>query len=135
MSLALDTNVVVRLLTRDDEAQCAAAVKLVADMAEEGPPVALSLGVLLETEWVLRSRYKVSPEEIRQAFTAILETRELAVQQPAVLEEALQLWRDWPGSDFADCMHVATAVQNDRTLATFDEGAARLPGAALIPFR
>jgi predicted nucleic-acid-binding protein len=133
MSLALDTNVLVRLLTRDDEAQCAAAVRLVLAAAEVETPALLSLGVLLETEWVLRSRYKLSPADIHHAFTAVLETHELAVQEPSVLEEALKLWRDWPGSDFADCMHVATAVQCDRTLATFDHDAARLPGAALIP--
>ncbi len=132
MSLALDTNVLVRLLTRDDEPQCAAALRLVQTAGQEGVPVWLSLGVLLETEWVLRSRYKLPAAEIQQAFTAILETQELSVQSPDVLEEALRLWRDWPGSDFADCMHVATAAQNDCTLATFDQSAAQLPGAVLI---
>src|SRR3546814_81133 len=133
MSLALDTNVLVRLLTRDDEAQCAAAVNLVLAEVDQGGPAMLSLGVLLEAEWVLRSRYKLPQSEIRQAFIAILETQELAVQSPSTLEEALKLWEDWPGSDFADCMHVATAVNSERTLVTFDQGAARLPGAALIP--
>ena len=132
MSVALDTNVLVRLLTRDDVAQCAAAAALVAAAAEVGAPAMLSLGVMLETEWVLRSRYKVAPAKIQQAFAAILETHELVVERPEVLEEALKLWRDWPGADFADCMHVATAVRDDRILATFDQGAARLPGAALV---
>ncbi|OWT63729.1 PIN domain-containing protein [Candidimonas nitroreducens] len=132
MSIALDTNVLVRLLTRDDEAQCAAAVRIVQAAATEGAPALISSGVLLETEWVLRSRYKLLPAEIRRAFNAILETHELIVQEPAVLEEALELWRNVPGADFADCMHVANAVQHVRTLATFDQAAARLPGAAII---
>lgn len=132
MSLALDTNILVRLLTRDDERQCIAAVRLVETAGQEGMPVSLSLGVLLETEWVLRSRYKLSAADIQQAFAAILETQELSVQSSDVLEEALRLWRDWPGSDFADCMHVATAVQSNCALATFDQGAAQLPGAVLI---
>lgn len=134
MSIAIDTNVLVRLLTRDDDAQCVAAVRIVQAAAEDGAPVLVLSGVLLETEWVLRSRYKLLPAEIQQAFNAILETHELIVQEPAVLEEALQLWRNWTGSDFADCMHIANAVQNARTLATFDQSAARLPGAALIPY-
>lgn len=135
MNLALDTNVLVRLLTRDDEAQCAAAVQWVNTAAADNMPVMLSTGVLLETEWVLRSRYKLAAQDIQQAFAAILETRDLMVQEATLLEEALKLWRDHPGSDFADCMHIAVAVQNDRTLATFDHRAARLPGAALIPVR
>ena len=133
MSMAIDTNVLVRLLTRDDEAQCAAAVRLVQTAAEDGAAALISSGVLLETEWVLRSRYKLAPAEIQQAFHAVLETQELIVQEPAVLEEALELWRKRAAADFADCMHVANAVQNARTLATFDQGAAQLPGAALIP--
>src|SRR5690606_32422953 len=133
MSIAIDTNVLVRLLTRDDETQCMAAVRIVQAAARDGTPVLISSGVLLETEWVLRSRYKLLPAEIQQAFNAILETHELVVQEPAVLEEALRLWRNWAGADFADCMHIANAVQNTRTLATFDQNAARLPGAAIIP--
>lgn len=133
MSIALDTNVLVRLLTRDDEAQCAAAVHLVQAAALQREPVMISHGVLLETEWVLRSRYKLAPVEIQRAFWAILETIELAIQEPTIVEETLKLWSDWPGSDFADCLHIATAVHNNCTLATFDQGAARLPGAGLIP--
>ncbi|HWK59782.1 MAG TPA: type II toxin-antitoxin system VapC family toxin [Eoetvoesiella sp.] len=133
MSIAIDTNVLVRLLTCDDEAQCAAAVRIVQAAAEDGTPALISSGVLLETEWVLRSRYKLLPAQIQQAFNAILETHELILQEPATVEEALSLWRNWPGSDFADCMHVANAAQHARTLVTFDQGAARLPGAAIIP--
>ena len=133
MSITIDTNVLVRLLTRDNEAQCAAAVRVIQAAAEEGAPALISSGVLLETEWVLRSRYKLLPAEIRRAFNAILETHELVVQEPAILEEALKLWRSLAGADFADCMHVANAIQHVRTLVTFDQAAARLPGAAIIP--
>jgi len=133
MSIAIDTNALVRLLTRDDETQCTAAVRIVQAAAEDGAPVLISSGVLLETEWVLRSRYKLLPPEIQQAFNAILETHEFLMQEPAVLEEALKLWRNQVGADFADCMHVANAAQHARTLATFDQGAARLSGAAIIP--
>lgn len=134
MNIAIDTNVLVRLLTRDDEAQCAAATWTVQAAAADGTPALISSGVLLEAEWVLRSRYKLLPADIQRAFNAILETRELIVQEPVVLEEALRLWGDQAGSDFADCMHVANAVHSTCTLATFDQDAARLPGGMLIPF-
>jgi predicted nucleic-acid-binding protein len=133
VSLALDTNVLVRLLTRDDDVQCAAAEWLVNTAVSHGERVMVSTGVLLETEWVLRSRYNLVPEKIRLAFNAILETDEIMVQELSILEESLKIWREHSGADFADCVHVATAVQSNRILATFDKNAAKLHGAALIP--
>jgi predicted nucleic-acid-binding protein len=62
MSIAIDTNVLVRILVQDPTApnQCAAARRLVTDATEAGEPLLVSLCALLETEWVLRSRYRVS---------------------------------------------------------------------------
>ena len=59
MTIAIDTNVLVRLLVRDDEAQYAAAQRLVDQAAAAVEPVLIVLGDLRETEWVLRSRYKL----------------------------------------------------------------------------
>ena len=61
MSAAIDTNVLVRVLVQDPTAaaQCAAAKRVVADASASGEPLLVTLCVLLETEWVLRSRYKV----------------------------------------------------------------------------
>jgi len=61
MSIAIDTNVLVRILVQDPTAptQCAAARQLVADATAAGEPLLVSLCALLETEWVLRSRYRV----------------------------------------------------------------------------
>ena len=54
--IGLDTNVLVRFLVRDDEDQFERARKLIRRQAQDGQPVRISLLVLLETEWVLRSR-------------------------------------------------------------------------------
>jgi predicted nucleic-acid-binding protein len=61
MSIAIDTNVLVRILVQDPTAptQCAVARQLVADATAAGEPLLVSLCALLETEWVLRSRYRV----------------------------------------------------------------------------
>lgn len=64
MSVAIDTNVPVRLLVRDDEAQYAAARRLVDEAAAAEEPVPILFGALLETEWVLRSRYKLDKASI-----------------------------------------------------------------------
>ena len=132
MSYALDTNLLIRLLTRDDETQYATVVRLLETQEDQGAPVLLMLGMLLEAEWVLRSRYGLAREQIRTAFGAMLETTAIVVESPATLEEALMLFGRDSSADFADCMHVANARQHGAILATFDRGAARLPGAELL---
>ena len=67
MSIAIDTNVLVRLLVRDDEAQYSAARRLVDEAAAADEPVLIVLGALLETEWVLRSRYQLDKAGIAGA--------------------------------------------------------------------
>lgn len=79
MSLALDTNVLVKLLVRDDEGQQCAAASSHLKATEKGMPTMVSHSVMLATEWVLCSRYMISQAEIHHAFIALLETPELDV--------------------------------------------------------
>ena len=72
--LGVDTNVLVRYLTRDDKSQYEKARRLIDRELAKGEPVLVSLLVLLETEWVLRSRYELAKEEIVTAFSALLDT-------------------------------------------------------------
>ena len=133
MSIAIDTNVLVRLLVRDDEAQYAAAQRLVdrASAAEE--PVLIVLSALLETEWVLRSRYKLDKASIADAFTKLLESADVAFEHPPTVEEALYVWAQHPSVDFADCLLNARAAHLGRSrFVTFDAGSAQLPGAELL---
>jgi predicted nucleic-acid-binding protein len=128
--LGLDTNVLVRLLVEDDAAQTQRALSLVDAAIAEEEVVLVSLPVLLETEWVLRSRYEIPPESILGLFRAALETRELAFEDEAAVEEALFNWQDGL-SGFSDCLIVAHNRQlGCRSTATFDARAARLPGAS-----
>ena len=76
--LGLDTNVLVRLLIEDDAAQTRRARKLVDAAVTEQEAVLFSLPVLLETEWVLRSRYELPRDTILGLFRAALEVRDLA---------------------------------------------------------
>ena len=123
--IALDTNVVVRLLVDDDPEQTRRARKLL----EKGTTFVVPT-VLLETEWVLRSRYEMPPETILGLFRAALETQELAFEDEAAVEEALFNWQDGL-SGFSDCLIVAHNRQlGCRSTATFDARAARLPGAS-----
>jgi predicted nucleic-acid-binding protein len=128
--LGLDTNVLVRLLIEDDAAQTRRARKLVEAATAEGESVLVSLPVLLETEWVLRSRYEIPPATILGLFRAALETRELTFEDEPAVEEALFHWQE-SRSGFSDCLIMTHNRRlGCRSTVTFDADAARLPGAS-----
>ncbi len=133
MTIAIDTNVLVRLLVRDDEVQYAAAQRLVTQACAAQEPVLIVLGALLETEWVLRSRYKLDKASIAGAFTGLLESNDVEFEHPPTVEEALYVWAQHPGADFADCLLTARAAHLGRSrFLTFDVGAAGLPGVKML---
>lgn len=133
MSIAIDTNVLVRLLVRDDEAQFKAAVRLVDEAEAADEPLLIVLGALLETEWVLRSRYRLDKTAIAATFARLLETDGVLFEHEPTVEEALYIWTQHPSADFADCLLNARAAQMGRTrFVTFDAGAAKLPRGELL---
>ena len=133
VSIAIDTNVLVRLLVRDHEPQYAAARRLIDRAAAAEEPVLIVLGALLETEWVLRTRYELDKASIAGAFTALLESVDVEFEHPPTVEEALYVWGQHPAADFADCLLTARAAHlGRRRFVTFDAGAARLPGVELL---
>lgn len=126
--IGLDTNVLVRFLVRDDEAQFDRAQKLIRREALGGQPVHISLLVLLETEWVLRSRYKLGKAEILDTFSDLLSASDLSFEDEPSIEEALFVWKD-ASAQFADCLIGARHQTLGCTAtATFDSDAVRLPG-------
>jgi predicted nucleic-acid-binding protein len=136
LSIAIDTNVLVRLLVRDDEAQFQAAQRLVEQADTAGETLLIVLGVLLETEWVLRSRYRLDKMAITTTFARLLEVDGLVFEHEPTVEEALYIWTQHPSADFADCLHNARAAQLGRTrFVTFDAGAAKLPRGELLATR
>jgi predicted nucleic-acid-binding protein len=129
---ALDTNVLVRLLVQDDEVQSGRAARLIDTHPDDAPPLYVSVTVLLELEWVLRSRYRFSKPEVIGALMGVMEVRKIEVQSLAAVEHALHMLRQSP-AEFADCLHagLAFAVRRD-PLLTFDIGASRLAHAQLL---
>ena len=125
--IGLDTNVLVRFLVKDDRSQFERAQKLVKREASEGG-VSISLLVLLETEWVLRSRYSLSKSEIAGALSGLLDSTEVRVEDEATVERALFLGRD-SAAEFADCLIGERYRElGCRATASFDMRALRLPG-------
>jgi len=101
--LGVDTNVIVRYLTRDDQQQYQRARRLINFEVVKGEPVLVSLLVLLETEWVRRSRYEMTKADIVSAFSALLDTADLTFEHEPTVETAIYSWED-SAADFADCL-------------------------------
>ena len=126
--LGIDTNVLVRFLVRDDEAQFEKARKLIKREVAAGRRVFVNQLVLMETEWVLRSRYAVPKNQIIEAVSGLLNATDIQFEDEPAIEEALFIWKD-SIADFADCL-IGTKNRRlgCRATATFDANAARLPG-------
>jgi predicted nucleic-acid-binding protein len=127
---AVDTNVLVRLATRDDPRQTAAAEAFVASGAW------VSHLVLMEAVWVLGSVYDLGRQKIATAVEMLLQHRELMIQDPDVVEAALQEFRlqqseRAPG--FSDLLILEVARKAGHLpLGTFDRGLGELEGAQRI---
>jgi predicted nucleic-acid-binding protein len=121
---AVDTNVLVRLATRDDAGQTAAAEAFVAAGAW------VSHLVLVEALWVLASVYELGPEKIVTAAGMFLQHRDLTIQDAGTVEAALEQFRNWPALGFSDCLILETARKAGHLpLGTFARGLAKLEGA------
>lgn len=126
--LGVDTNVLVRYLVRDDEAQFEKARKLIKREVAAGRSVFVSHLVVLETEWVLRSRYGLPKNLIIEAISGLLDATDVQFEDEPAIEEALFLWKD-ATADFADCLIGAKNRRlGCRATATFDVKAAKLSG-------
>jgi len=110
--IAIDTNVLVRLLTADDEEQFRKAKELFATK-----DIFIPETVILESEWVLRYAYKFEPAAVCTALSATLGLPNVKIQRPAVISQAIDLARQ--GLDFADALHLASS-QDCGQFATFD---------------
>jgi predicted nucleic acid-binding protein len=110
--LAVDTNVVVRLLTGDEPAQAARARVIF-----QRETVLLAKTVLLETEWVLRSLYRFDAFRILDAFTSLAALPNVVCEDIESVVNAIGWAR--AGMDFADALHLASARSAGR-FATFD---------------
>lgn len=130
--LAIDTNVLVRFLVRDDEVQFDKACRLIKREGAAGRPIFISLLVLLETEWVLRSRYGLSKKLMLAALSGLLDADDVFLENEPVIEEALFLWKE-ATADFADCLIGAQHRRlGCRATASFDAKALKLPGFVAV---
>jgi predicted nucleic-acid-binding protein len=121
---AVDTNVLVRLLTRDDAKQAAAADAFV----ESGAWV--STLALAEATWVLGAVYECDAAQITRAVEMLLHHQCLMLQEPEAVAAALELFRRRPALGFSDCLLVELARKAGHLpLGTFDRSLGKVDGA------
>jgi predicted nucleic-acid-binding protein len=124
---AIDTNVLVRLLVRDDRRQLEAAEKFVSKGAW------VSHVVLVETLWVLDAVYERSGEQIAAAVEMLMAHADLTLQDADVVASALVRFRAQPALGFSDCLLLEIARKAGHLpLGTFDRRLARLEGVHRI---
>jgi predicted nucleic-acid-binding protein len=118
---AVDTNILVRLIARDDADQVQAAEEFVSNGAW------VSHLVLAETLWVLVSVYDVSRERITTTVEMLLSHRDLTLQDADVVTSALDHYRRRSVVDFSDCLVLEIARKAGHLpIATFDRNFAKL---------
>lgn len=127
---AIDTNVLVRLITRDDAKQTAAAEDWVARGAW------VSHLVLAESISLLDTVYGRAPREIAAVVDMLLDYETIAVREPLVVAAALATFREQPPLGFADCLILETARKHGHLpLGTFDRGLAKQAGVERLTDR
>jgi predicted nucleic-acid-binding protein len=121
---AVDTNVLVRLITRDNDKQVASAERFI----EGGAWV--SVLALAEAAWVLGTLYDQSAADVASAVELLLRHKDLVLQDADAVEEALELFRARPSLGFSDCLMLHLARKAGHLpLGTFDRALGRVEGA------
>ena len=105
---ALDTNVLARLIVEDDESHAHIVSRLLEQHTRRSESLWVAVTVMLEFEWVLRSRYKFSKADVIKALSSLLTTTELIFESEAALEQALASYEEG-GADFGKYLHLSLA--------------------------
>ncbi|OGQ08019.1 MAG: hypothetical protein A3G32_07660 [Deltaproteobacteria bacterium RIFCSPLOWO2_12_FULL_40_28] len=115
--IGLDTNLLVRYLVQDDQAQSRLATKHI----EGGDLFFINLIVLCELSWVLQSCYGIERKRLCEVFEKILATKQFVVQNSHLAWNALHAYQSSP-ADFSDCLigHINQAAECSMTLS-FDK--------------
>lgn len=130
--IALDTNVLVRLVTRDDETQAQRAKAMFDKHAAEDGGLFVADIVLVELCWTLATSYALARADIARIVRALLDNASIALESPAAVHQALNSFESG-GADFPDCLIVAKArAAGCRRTLSFDQRMGSLPGVELL---
>lgn len=129
---ALDTNILVRIATRDDLIQLARVEKLMSEKFSDEHPAWVSVIVVTELSWVLGRTYGYSRRETAAFIRKLLDTASILVEDEILVSLALELFLE-STADFSDCLILAR--NQSRSIVpthTLDRKAAKLEGFQLL---
>jgi predicted nucleic-acid-binding protein len=116
--IAIDTNVLVRIIVNDDPEQCQKALAALNDQA-----VYIPVTVILESEWVFRHCYGLAVDKVCLAFQGLLQAEGVEIAETEAVQCALALHEN--GMDFADALHLNLAAKRADAICTFDKAFVR----------
>ena len=130
--IGIDTNVLLRLLVRDDDAQARAAERFISTHCSPDDPGFVSLVVVVETAWALRRLYLYDRSQIAAAIRSLLNVAELEIESAADVRAAVAGF-ETTAAGLVDCLVARTNVATGcEYTITFDRNAAKLPGFELL---
>ena len=129
--IGLDTNVLVRYITQDDDKQAELANSLIESL-DDASPGFVTLVTVVELSWVLESAYNFTRQQFAQMMQALMTVDTIKLDRAAVVASALRSYAT-SKADFSDCLieRLSASAGCEKTM-TFDKAAAKMTGMVLI---
>jgi predicted nucleic-acid-binding protein len=129
--IGLDTNVLVRYITQDDNKQAALANSLIESL-DDASPGFVSLVTVIELNWVLESAYNLTRQQFAEVMQTLMTVDTIKLDRAAVVASAVRIYTG-SKADFSDCLieRLSANAGCERTM-TFDKAAAKMAGMVLI---
>jgi predicted nucleic-acid-binding protein len=129
--IGLDTNVLVRYITQDDDKQAELANSLIESL-DDASPGFVTLVTVVELSWVLESAYNFTRQQFAEMMQALITVDTIKLDRAAVVASAVRVYAA-SRADFSDCLieRLSASAGCERTM-TFDKAAAKMAGMVLI---
>ena len=130
--IGIDTNILVRYITQDDEIQSEIATEFIENYCSNGNKVFINHLVICELVWVLKKCYKLSKPKIINVIQHILQISQFSIETPQIIWQALTDYKKG-SADFADYVVGRTNIFNNcEETITFDKKASKSKGFSLL---
>jgi predicted nucleic acid-binding protein len=129
----LDTNIVIRYLTKDDPVKAAACFTLIQAIKHGRESVETTESVIAEAVYILSSpkHYHLSHDEVVTDLAPVVQLRGLKVPRKRVILRSLALYKQYTHLDFEDCISIATMENRGISeIVSYDRGFDKVPGIA-----
>lgn len=129
--IGLDTNVLVRYITQDDNKQAALANSLIEGL-NDATPGYVTLVTVIELSWVLESAYNFTRQQFAEVMQTLMTVDAIKLDRAAVVASAVRVYAS-SKADFSDCLieRLSASAGCEKTM-TFDKAAAKMAGMVLI---